>query len=345
MRRNVLLLLSLSLALTGCLSRTHKIPKSELMTLASSAPETRGERVRVVQNLGHHEDPPEAGHVHSTTVVYVHAPVWVEGRPHAHRSSGPTAIKHGAGGSHVTNKGSGGFGNLAESKSDSAKAWFIVAGIAAVALAATEGARYDGWVRLHPMQPVHLYGPYGEYTVMPLAHIDQQTAAWASSAYVREGEGPWQKLGRAPLNRQGFTYSLLFGQGQVPIEGIGTELGFLGHIQFGYFFNKFIGLNLDIAMGWTDDGAGNTVFNSRTGLELQGYPVNAGPLHAGLYGQIGVAGRSDDGIGVDDSSNVLGGGAQLQLEWTTRLAVTARAGIARLFGENASEITLGLSIY
>jgi hypothetical protein len=342
MRTSLALTLGLALVSTGCLSRTHRIPKNELSKLAMTAPEQRGERVRVIQNLGHQNDPPEAGHVSSTTVVYVHTPVWVGGRPRARRR-GPTAVKQTASG--ATKQTSRGFGNLGKAKSENAKAWLIVAGLAAVALAATEGARYDGWVRLHPMQPVHLYGPYGEYTVLPLAHVDPETAAWASRAYVREGEGPWQTLGRAPLNRKGFTYSVLLGSGEVPISGLGTDRGFLGHIQFGYFFTRQFGLNLDLAMGWTDDPNGATVYNSRTALELDGYLVKAGPLHAGLYGQVGVAGRSDDGIGVDDKSNVLGTGAQLQLDWTTRLALTLRGGMTRMFGEWNSEIALGLSIY
>ena len=88
------------------------------------------------------------------------------------------------------------------------------AAVAAVALAVTEGARYDGWVRLHPMHPVHLYGP-GGYRVMPLAWVDPETAAWSTRAVVRPNEGPWQPLGRAPLDRHGFTYSVLGGAGQV----------------------------------------------------------------------------------------------------------------------------------
>jgi hypothetical protein len=345
MRHSLPLLLSLSVAATGCLSRTHRIPKSELTKLASMAPEQRGESVRVIQNLGHQEDPPEAGHVQTTTVVYVGAPVWIDGRPHPHRrSSGVKSVTHSGTGVKKT-PGGRGFGDLGKQKSENAKAWLILAGVAAVALAATEGARYDGWVKLHPMMPVHLFGPYGEYAVVPLAQIDPQTAQWASRAYVREGEGPWQPMGRAPLNRQGFTYSVLLGGGEVPIKDLGTDPGFLGHIQFGYFFTNQIGLNLDLGMGWTEDPNGATVFDSRTALELQAYLVKAGPLHAGLFGQGGVAGRSDDGIGLDQSDNLFGGGAQLQLDWTTRLALTLRAGTVRMFDEWNSELGLGLSIY
>lgn len=356
-------LLGLAVLATGCLSSSHRVGKGELMRLSNVAPEQRGDGVRVVQNLGHQEGPPRAERVRGNTVVVVHSPVWVEGRPHHHnhhatQSGGGNTVDHrasgggggGGGGTHAggnsggKSSGSSGFGNVASGKKDNAKALLILAGVAAVALAATEGARYDGWVNLHPMHPVHLYGP-GGYTVLPLAHIDPQTAAWASHAYVREEEGPWTETGRAPLNRQGFTYSLIFGAGEVPVIDYNADPGFNGHIQFGYFPTKNLGLNLDIGMAWTNDANQQTIYTSRTAFELQGYLVKAGPVHAGLWGQVGVASRFDDGIGFDDNSNLVGAGANLQLDVTTRLAITGRLGSTRSFGEWANEIGLGVSIY
>lgn len=344
--RNMAVLLTLSMTfLSGaCLSQSHRISKGELRNLTTVAPEQRGEKVRVVQNLGHHDDPPEAGHVNGGTVVYVHSPIWVGGRPHRHDHRSAGAGAGGVGGK-SSGKTGGGFGNLAAVKKDEGKAWIILAAVAAGALAATEGARYDGWVKLHPMHPVHLYGPYGEYTVMPLAHIDDRTASWAHHAVVREGEGPWTRLGRAPLNRRGFSYSVLLGAGDIPVTDFDADTGFLGHIQFGYFPTKQIGLHLDIGLGWTEDASNNTIYTSRTAFELQAFPVKAGPVHAGLFGQIGAASRFDDGIGLDDNSNLFGAGALLQLDWTTRLAVTGRLGSTRSFGEWANELTVGLSIY
>jgi hypothetical protein len=337
---------------SGCLSRSHRISHTELVRLSHVAPEQRGEKVRVVQNLGHQEDPPEANHVHAGVGVYVEAPIWVDGTPRHHQNTGTGGTSTGSGNVHPGGKSSGkGVGNMVSGKGDSkkadAKAWFVLAAIAAGALAVTEGARYDGWVRVHPMMPVHLFGPYGEYTVLPLASIDERTAQWADHAVIREGEGPWTRLGRAPLNRQGFTYSLFFGSAQVPTlaDGFEPDAGFLGHIQFGYFPTKQIGLQLDIGMGWTDDDLGNTIYNSRTSLEVDGYVAQAGPLHAGLFGQIGTGYRADDGIAFEQSSFLYGGGAQLQLELTTRLALTGRAGMIHFFQDNAAELGLGISIY
>ncbi|MCP4443949.1 MAG: hypothetical protein GY811_01205 [Myxococcales bacterium] len=355
--RNVVLLsfLGLALASTGCLSSSHRIGKGELMNLSRTAPEQRGEKVRVVQGLGHTEGPPRADRVNNNTVVVVHSPIWIDGRPHhhGHHHSGSATSSTSTGGGTVGGSGgsfhgSSGTSILAKSKKDSAKDLIILAAAAAVGLAATEGSRYDGWVKLHPMHPVHLYGPYGGYTVLPLAHIDERTAAWADHAYVRSGEGPFTHLGRAPLNRKGFTYSVLLGGGQIPALGVDEAdplTGFNGHIQFGYFPTKRIGLQWDIGMGWAADDTGETVFISRNALELDAYLAKAGPIHAGLFGQIGFASRYDDGVQFDDNSNLLGGGALLQLDITTRLALTGRAGVTRSFGEGASEASLGISIY
>lgn len=347
-------LLGLTLASTGCLSTSHRISKGELMKLSQIAPEQRGQKVRVVQGLGHQEGPPRADRVQSNTVVVVHSPIWVNGTPHhhAHESSATSSTNTGGGtvggGGGPHSSGSSGGSQLAKGKKESGKALIILAAAAAIGLAATEGARYDGWVGLHPMHPVHLYGPFGGYTVLPLAHIDERTAAWASHAYVRSTEGPFQRLGRAPLNRQGFTYSVLLGGGQVPaigVDDLDPLTGFNGHIQFGYFPTKQIGIQLDLGMAWADDDLGETVYISRTALELDAFVAQAGPIHAGLFGQVGVASRFDDGIQFDDNSNLLGGGALLQLDLTTRLAITGRAGVTRAFQEAASEATIGLSIY
>lgn len=353
--RNVVLLsfLGLALASTGCLSSSHRIGKGELLKLSRTAPEQRGESVRVVQGLGTTEGPPRAERVNNNTVVVVHSPIWIDGRPHHHghhHSGGNATSSTSTGGGTVGGGGGGGKSSggssLAKGKKDSGKALIILAAAAAVGLAATEGARYDGWVKLHPMHPVHLYGPYGAYTVLPLAHIDEQTAAWADHAYVRSGEGPFTKLGRAPLNRKGFTYSVFLGAGEVPLaDGFEADPGFNGHIQFGYFFSKQVGLQLDLGMAWTDDDLGNTIYTSRNSLELQAFLAKAGPVHGGLFGQIGVASRFDDGLQFDDTSNFLGGGGLLQLDITTRLALTGRVGVTRSFGEAANEIGIGLSIY
>jgi hypothetical protein len=331
--------LVLLVPLTGCPSLSHRIPRHELLAISHEPPEQRGERVRVVQSLGSSDEPPEpAPTVRTSVSVYVAAPIWIGGTPHHHRHRrGPA--RAGGGGSRF------GGSDVARGAKEEGKAWLVVAAVVAGALALTEGIRYDGWVKLHPMQPVHLWGPYGEYTWMPLAHLTPDVASWADHAAVRENEGPWQPLGRAPLNRRGFTYSLLLGATEVPVFGAEPEAGFLGHIQFGYFPVHQVGIQADIAYSWTDDSQGATIFDGRYSLEVDALPLSAGIFHAGGYGQIGIASLSDDGVSFNETDTLLGGGALLQLALTTRLALTARAGVVRVHDETVTEFSGGLSIY
>jgi hypothetical protein len=333
--RTLALALVAAVALTGCPSSAHRIPQHDLAALAQTPPEQRGEHVRVIQSLGSHDDPPPAPRA-GGVAVYVAAPIWIDGTPRYHRNR-PGGAPHAHG-------GRGGYG-LGAAKKDQGKAYLVLAAIAAVALAATEGARYDGWVRMHPMQPVHLFGHHGEYTWMPLAHITPDVAAWTDHAVVRDDEGPWEPLGRAPLNRVGFTYSLLLGSGQIALEGADPITGFTSHIQFGYFPAQQVGLQFDIGYGWADDELGNTIFDGRAGLELDVLPLDVGILHGGVFGQLGISSRSDDGLDTNDSNGVFGGGALAQIELTTRLAITLRAGMVRAYGENLAEFTGGVSVY
>jgi len=358
MKALLVLAVAAGLASAGCLQNTHRVPRDELFALTQLPPDERGERVRVVQNLSTspqpHERPPRTS---STTVVIIGGPIWVGGTPrHRHyrrpppRTAGPR--DHSAASRPPPGSSSGGGGgitsgrsNVAKGKKSAAKFWLVAAGVGAAALAFTEGARYDGWVRLHPMHPVHLVGPYGEWTWMPLAQLTPEAVSWSSSAYIRDNEGPWQELGRAPLNRQGFTYSLFFGGGEIAAIGLDPAVGFLSHLQFGYYPLHEFGIQFDMGFGWTDDDRGNTIFDGRYALELDAMPLAAGRFHAGAYGQIGGASRSDDGAQFDDSSGLLGAGAQMQLDITTRLALTGRAGLTWVHDEQLSELLLGLSIY
>lgn len=310
---------------TGCLSTSHVIPKRDLQALAQSEPQTRSQRVRVIQMFSSQEAPPPAPAVNSSTEVSV---VVVSPGPRA--SSKPASLGQAA----------------AKSAKDNAKAWVIIAAAAAVGMAVTEGARYDGWVELHPMHPVHLYGWDGGYTWMPLAHITPETAAWARKAVIRETEGPWRRLERAPLNRRGWTYSMLMGSAEIPLRQQQDAHAFASHIQFGRFFNQEVGLLFDIGLAWTEDQLGNTLYDSRSSLEMQLLPLSAGKIHGGVFGQLGLGYRLDDtGADTDRQGYFFGGGGMLQLELTTRLAITARAGMAMTYGTQTVDFTAGLSIY
>jgi hypothetical protein len=336
------MLLAGSLLGTGCLSSTYRIPHAELEHLAQTAPADRGQHVRVVQNVGDQDDPPAAGRVDASTTIII---VGDTGPDYSGGNRG-----YGGGGGGRPGGGmrpGGGSGKSGKLAADDSKAWLVLAAVVAVALAATEGARYDGWVQMHPMMPVHLFGPNGEYMVVPLAQMTPELAAWADHAVVRETEGPWAEEGRAPLDREGFTYGLLFGTAQMPTANKDKGAGFQGHIQLGYFPLQQFGLQLDIGLGSRQNEQGLTVFDGRYALEADIFPVALGVLHAGLFGEVGKAQRIEDRTPVagDKSGNLFGGGLLLQLDLTTRLALTGRLGYMNVMGEGATEGLLGLSIY
>jgi len=181
---------------------------------------------------------------------------------------------------------------------------------------------------------------------MPLAAIDPGTAAWARRAVVVPSEGPWLELGRAPLDRRGWSYSVLMG-GASSVEARGDlGTGFGSHLQLGYFPTQQLGVSFDVALGWRDSVIDETVFDSRYGLELDYFPLAAGRFHGGLFGGVGFATRFEDGVpGGDATATALWGGAQLQLELTTRLALTGRFGLVQAHGDDTREILLGLSVY
>jgi hypothetical protein len=63
-------------------------------------------------------------------------------------------------------------------------------------------------------------------------------------------------------------------------------------------------------------------------------------------GQVGLGLRQEDGPKeIERRDTYIAGGAILQLELTTRLTITARAGITNIFGSTVSDIGVGLSIY
>ena len=334
-------LVSHAIASAGCPSSAHRINRDQLMTLSQQPPEVRGERVRVVQSLGDSDDPPApVPPVSGNASVVIVAPIWVGGSPRGHHHH-----HHGGGGGTVSHGGGGGGGGVAAAKKDTGKAVLVLAAIGTLALALTEGVRYDGHVRLHPMHPVHFFGPHGEYTWMPLAHVTPDVVAWSDRAVVREEEGPWQPLGRRPLDRQGFTYSLLMGAGEVALIDADPQPGFASHINLGFYPVHHVGIQADIAYAWADDDLGNTVFDGRYSLQLDYLPLDAGAFHAGGYGLAGLAYRSDDGIQHNDQDTLFGAGGLLQLELTTRMALTLRLGQTFVHDERLSELTGGISIY
>ncbi|MBA3464814.1 MAG: hypothetical protein H0T46_33075 [Deltaproteobacteria bacterium] len=333
---------------TGCAANSYRIPNSELQRLSMIPPETRAQRVLVSQELTATEVADAEPVNDQTAIVFV---------PEFHIGGSYSGGSRGGGG--VSTGGSrGGAGGLKLSGGGSdgkaaAVAILVMAAVVLVAAAGIEGSRFDGWVRLHPMHPVHLVGKDGSQAVMPLAWIDPQAAAWTESAIVKPTEGPWLQLDRKPLTRA-FAYGLYGGYGSSKSVYGDVDAGPSFVIQGGYFPDQRIGILATVALAWRENRYGGTLFESRYMAELQALPIVAGPLHAGVYGGIGLAYRWEDtpvgtiangGLNGNDGSTAMSGGGMLQLDLHTRIALTVRMGVVRSHGDKQTDALVGISVY
>ncbi len=338
----------------GCSTTTYQISNAELVRLAQLPPEQRGQSVRVTQQLTD-ADLGQPQPVTAETQIVLFPQIIVGPDPRRREGWGPGGNVSGGGniGAHGVHGGGGGGGfHLSGGAGGDGRglaiAALIIAAVAVVAVGAVEGSRYDGYVQLHPMHPLWLFGKDGSQVVMPLAWLDPQSAAFSDHAVVRSGEGPWRELGRAPLDRQGFTYALLFGTGSFASADGSKKLGTSSTIQLGYYITQQFGIVGSLYFGWRDNDEQQTLFETRYTLEAQGYPVAVGPLHLGLYGGGGGALRLEDGVppgNGDDSGWAVMGGALAQVDINTRLALTARLGQTYAHGERMTDALFGLSVY
>jgi len=142
------------------------------------------------------------------------------------------------------------------------------------------------------------------------------------------------------------TYSVLLGAATSTSGDGDRGVGTSGRVQLGYFPVHAFGIQLDWGFSARENVVGETLFDDRLGLEATVAPFDAGPLHAGVYGGIAFASRIEDGVrdGRRDDT-ALSAGAVLQLELTTRLALTGRFGVSRAYDEQEREALLGISIY
>jgi hypothetical protein len=124
-------------------------------------------------------------------------------------------------------------------------------------------------------------------------------------------------------------------------------------VQLGYFGNQQIGVLGSVFFGWRNNQFNATLFETRYTAELQFFPLQLGILHAGLYGGGGLAYRFEDAVKLagdrvvagNESSPAAIGGAMFQLDINTRIALTARLGIAWAHGEQMHDAIVGLSVY
>ena len=341
------------IATSGCLANTYEIPHSELARLVRIPPPVRGDNVHVIQEFGSDTPLDPTPPVTNDTLLEINVPVGVGPRGPVRPAGSFDTHPGGHGGSihggavgGVGGHGGGGSSLSGMDGKEAAIAMLVVATTAIVLLAATEAERYDGTVAIHPMFPLHLFGPNNEQAVIPLAALDPNAVAWAQRAVVAEQEGPWQWHGRRPLDRTGLSYSVLMGGASLVSADHSKNYGLGSHIQVGYYPTPVLGIVADVALGWRDNITDQTLFDSRYGVELDAYPIRVGALNAGVFGGIGVAQRFEDGLaGGDSSSKALTGGAQFQVGISTRLALTGRLGLIDDHGTTTNELMLGLSVY
>ena len=341
--RALAVVLAGSLVAAGCVADTYQVSHAELARLAHTPPAQRGASVRVDQEIQASDVSPVDPVADDTTIILL---------PSVRVSTGdarPRGSWHdGTGGGRAGHGGSGGHGGSSGSGGD-AKGEAIAVIVAAVAIlfiaAAVEGQRFDGQVQLHPMHPLHLIGPDESDLVVPLAWLDPNMAAWADHAVVRAQEGPWRPLSRASLERH-FAYGVYVGEGSFTSVDGSKAVGPASTIQTGYFPNQTVGVLATAFLGWRNNAAGANLFESRYTLELQALPLVAGPLHLGGYAGGGFDVRFEDALdGGNSSGGVLTGGAMFQLELHTRVALTARLGLALAHGEQMQDVLFGLSVY
>lgn len=335
MRR--VMLLAVALHGTGCLSSRYSVRADELRHLAAQPPEARWQRVRVVQGIGGDEAPPAA----AVPVVGIDPALLVvglassPGRSIARVQPPPPRATGSAG------RGSRGGGGGGQGAAWVVAAVVVAAAAGALVLAGIEGARYDGWVATHPDEPVYLDTP-GATTVVPLSQLTPALAAHASGASVYEGSLPrFERLGRAPLDRVGFTLQSAAIAGEIPGSTAATPAWAFGGRAFvgGFPLAQLgVGVLADVATS----GPETLV---RVGVEAQVMPL----LWVGAFAGGGYAIAHRAAPTRSDGAPWFHAGLQLELPWTTRLSVQARAG-AQWTGLGDGGVwgpgfSLGLAIY
>jgi hypothetical protein len=348
-----------TLLLVGCLQTTYHVRSDELARLATLPPEDRGERIRSVQELSTRPDTPPADDVelHGPSGI---VPLLVAQRIHATRcqlvgcrgvpAPTPTPVRLRAtpvggssGGSVSSGSGSSsGSSSSSSSGDDSIGAAAILAVIASVAVAAgvvvvaaTEGARHDGWIGVSMDHPIHLYTDDGHWISIPAFALEPELAEWADGAVIDASEGNLAELERAPLNRRGLTLGF---------EGtlLGLEDGYGGgsRLSAGGFPHRLFGLQLFVDFALRDPLA-----LVRYGAEASVFAPGLARLHLGAYVQAGNAVYRDAALDRRTPGFFVSGGGLVQIELTTRLALQLSGGVWAGHGDVRPEFGLGLAVY
>jgi len=262
-------------------------------------------------------------------------------------STGPRGLGGGGGGHFNFGGGGGGGGD------DLAVFAIIVVAVAIMAaagLAVTEGLRYDGFVQLHPEQPVHLKGTAGNQRTLPLAALTPADVAVSEEALVMDNEAFGFRFDhRRALDRKGFAFKVDFGSLD-SLCGCYSAAGLASNIQLGYFPHHRFGLLGTLTLGGGTSALNQTFQRHSANIEAQFFPLQVWRLHLGGFGHGGMQVARDE-LGTR-TGPAWGGGAILEFALTTRLALTGRMDytLARTAPDGQSwagstTLTGGLAIY
>jgi hypothetical protein len=375
------------LLLPGCLANSYEIPRDELQRLVEVPPENRGQVVHAVQRFSTATEPPRApswaprpedlpqdgGSGYGDNVYapyqgdsrvgyfYVMPPVYLAFGPPTYYARSPGYGEHvggaGGGGFYSGGGASSGF-SRGDSKSQAAALVAVAVAAAAVftvGLAASEGARYDGIIALHPHHPVHLLAANGADRLVGLDDLTAQDLDPRNTAVVvaDEGAGLWRR-GRLPLDRRGATWQ--FGGGwmlqQVALDR--ALSGYVFHMNLGGFLTRSFGI-----VGTVDAGAASDwhtpgdMWFLRYGAELVWLPIHLGPWHfgprfGGGWQYINTGGG--DWPYLSATHPYITAGVESEIEMTTRLAFSIRAGgmwqpDSPWSGAFTPAVQLGLNVY
>lgn len=336
---------------SGCLSQSYQIDAPELQRLVSLPARERGDRVRVTQQTALGSDTSGMSHE-------LDAADWA--LLIASDSSDPDDRFAD---SDDDDDDDVDVDDSAEDAMATAVVALAAAATAAVTIGVTEGLRYDGWVQASPEQPVLLVDAWGKRRWARLGTLTPDQVRNAERAVFPDFADDLRRLERHPLDRAGFVYQLELGTEPAPFDGL--PLAFSARGALGFMPEQHYGFLLGAAFSSADSDAPpstlrpSTSFDHRVFVQAEAWPLSAGRWHLGPYAELGYAwARADEPLGTRHTDGwMLALGAALQLEWSTRLALTLRAGAAYLPSLDphgplatadhrlAPAVTVGFSIY
>lgn len=348
---------------SGCLSQSYEVSVAELERLTELPEQERGERVQVTQqtSLGNDVDDADAAALYVDVDALLLLDDGRQGRPHEGRSHEGRRRRSSSEVHEESDEG--------DDDDDAAEALatavvvVAAAATAAVTVGITEGARFDGWMRVPDEQPVLLIGTSGRRQWKRLETLTRTDLQSVDHAVLPDVGGELQRLERRPLDRAGFVYQLEFGAEPAPLELSSLALSGRGSIGFmpAQRFGLLVGAAFSTARGEeAPEGASSTLsFDHRVFLQAEAWPASRGRIHAGPYVEVGYAwAHADEPVGSRAAEGpMLALGAALQVDWTTRLALTLRGGAAWLPSIDpgaalasggyrlSPAVTVGLSIY